>query len=415
MDVNETKGLLSVNQQGVIDKTIKNYYLILANDDHFANLRYDTMKLAPCTVGCDGTRNYWKDSDEALARGYIEEFYAIRNPGILQDALCQLYDERSFSPALDRVRSFVWDGRNRVDDFFIKWAKAKNNGYSREASRLFFAQVISRINKPGSSADHVLVLKGRQGAGKSTLCEWLALEPQLYEKLTTLKGKDAKDNIAGKMICELDELLATTNPGTSDEEVKQFISTKIDTYRRSYGHHSADYPRTCVFIGTTNKDKFLTDPTGNRRWYPLDFRQDGRYLYAHENEVKSDIAQCYAEMQAAYESGLDFSKAVPRLKLLSAIKKQQEDSEMEDPRIGQIAEYLRVQINKGITKTYCLDVWKNALGFNPTQRPMKRSDANEIGELLRHKIGCSKLGTGRTIDGPQAMYKIPEGLKTVNK
>ena len=51
--------------------------------------------------------------------------------------------------------------------------------------------------------------------------------------------------------------------------IKQAITAQRDNIRMPYREFAADYPRTCIFIGTTNEGAFLTDTTGNRRFLPV--------------------------------------------------------------------------------------------------------------------------------------------------
>ena len=69
------------------------------------------------------------------------------------------------------------------------------------------------------------------------------------------------------IIVEFAELAAIQK--SEIEVIKNFVTSRIDHVRGKYAHYYGDYKRTCSFIGTTNDDTFLKDPTGNRRWWPV--------------------------------------------------------------------------------------------------------------------------------------------------
>lgn len=139
--------------------------------------------------------------------------------------------------------------------------------------RKFMIGAVRRVLHPGEKMDTMLVLVGPQGAGKSTFVPFLFGPEFTSEDLADIKTKDAMIGLSGKWgieVAELDKLLRT-----EPETVKAFISRCVDPYRAPYERVSTDHPRQCVYVGTSNKDDFLRDPTGERRYWIIDVRAHG--------------------------------------------------------------------------------------------------------------------------------------------
>ena len=402
----------------VVANTGMNFLNILRYDDHFSNIKFNLLRGVPEKVQ-NGKNKLWVDADDAEARIYIEKIYQISNPKKYEDAFTTFQYERSYDPITERIDAIKWDGKPRVKEFLCKWLWADNTPYTQECSRLLFAGGINRAYNPGSKFDNVVVLIGKQGGGKSTICQWLALAPELYSSVKTISGQKGQEAIQGKWVCEIEELLATLanehSGERAEENAKAFLSTASDFYRKPYDHRPQDNPRHCIFIGTTNRDMFLTDKTGNRRWYPVTVKSDGHYLYEHEAECKADICQCWAEMREAYKNGEALARTVPCEDMAAAILEQQQEAEQEDWRIGVIEEYC-----KNRTSICLLELWRNALYENqsPHYPEMKRKDSNELAEIMVHKLGWIRgekpeyfgdLGRQRSYHNPnQQMPELKE-------
>lgn len=370
----------------VVANTSENFLNIFRNDRQFSGVMYNTLKGLPEKHTPNG-KTQWADADDAASRTYIEKYYGISNRQKCEDAFMELQHEREYCPIKEQINALVWDGSKRVEKFLIEWLGAEDTPYNRECSRLLFAGGINRAYRPGCKFDDVIVLIGSQGGGKSTICHWLALDEELYSGIKTISGQKGYEAIQGKWICEIEELLATVandfSGMRSEEAVKAFITTQSDFYRKPYDKRPTDTPRRCIFIGTTNRTQFLTDKTGNRRWFPvMTNSKGGKYLHEHEKECKEYIAQCWAEMKFAYDNNDELANPYEKAELLDEIRAKQGEAENEDWREGVIEEYLN-----GKARTCVIDVWENALD-NPYTKPT-RKESNEIVGILE-KIGWKR-------------------------
>jgi predicted P-loop ATPase len=113
------------------------------------------------------------------------------------------------------------------------------------------------------------VLEGKQGLGKSSVLQLLALSPEFYASDAPLHrtSKELIEQTQGKWIVEVSELSSMRK--ASIENMKQNITSQRDEARLAYGRLREDRPRQFILVGTTNARRYLADPSGNRRFVPL--------------------------------------------------------------------------------------------------------------------------------------------------
>lgn len=364
--------------------TIENFLSILENDPLLKDyLLYNELSNAPECISSGEIRR-WKDEDDSWLRGYIEQNYCIYSPQKLDDALRVRFNQRRHHPVREKIQSITWDGKPRIKRFLIEWLKVDDCPYSEEVSRLIFAGGIHRAFNPGCKFEDMAVLIGKkQGEGKSTIIRWLAMDDKFFREVNEIDGQRGVEAVEGGWICEVSELLALKRT-KEVEAAKSYFSRQTDTYRKPYDKRVTENPRQCIFIGTTNTAEFLTDKTGNRRYYPVECNSSGRDLFDHKAEIQEYIEQCWAEAYALYQKGelppvLDKS-------ILPEAQYRQERALEDDYRAGMIKAYLD---DKAEGESVCIiELWQEALGesFKPT-----RKDSNELALIMQSAPGWIKM------------------------
>ena len=364
--------------------TIENFLSILENDPLLKDyLLYNELSNAPECISSGEIRR-WKDEDDSWLRGYIEQNYCIYSPQKLDDALRVRFNQRRYHPVREKIQSITWDGKPRIKRFLIEWLKVDDCPYSEEVSRLIFAGGIHRAFNPGCKFEDMAVLIGKkQGEGKSTIIRWLAMDDKFFREVNEIDGQRGVEAVEGGWICEVSELLALKRT-KEVEAAKSYFLRQTDTYRKPYDKRVTENPRQCIFIGTTNTAEFLTDKTGNRRYYPVECNSSGRDLFEHKAEIQEYIEQCWAEAYALYQKGelppvLDKS-------ILPEAQYRQESALEDDYRVGMVKAYLD---GKSEGESVCIiELWQQALGesFKPT-----RKDSNELALIMQSAPGWIKV------------------------
>lgn len=334
---NDIFGLLELNRSGQVIETMNNYLLIFNNDPNIKNLFiHDVFSDKILKMTTSGLTT-WSDIDDSVLRVYLETNYGLYNQSKYYDAFNKVLSERAFHPIKSIIESGQWDGTPRIDRFLTDILNCPNDDYHREVSRMIFYGGISRLYNPGCKFDYMPILIGKQGCGKSSIIKWLALGEQYFTEINTIEGKEALEQLQGSWICEFAELLAMVR--TKDvEAMKGFISRTTDKYRQAYGRRLSEFPRQCLFIGTTNDYTFLVDKTGNRRYLPVIIELENGDLFKREKYVKDYILQCWREALTLFNNHKTYLTI--GYEYMHLVEEAQSNVLEDDPKIGLIEEYL---------------------------------------------------------------------------
>lgn len=396
------KEKLKVTEKGALAQTIENSVIILRHDPNLRDcLAYNEMEHNIVSLKSLPWReirgaSQWVDTDDAALRFYMERVYGMQGKDRIFDAVNVVAQERSFHPVRDYLNGCEWDGVPRVDTLLIDYLGAEDNAYTRAVTRKTLAAAVARIYRPGCKFDYMLTLRGRQGLGKSALIAKLG-GPWFSDTFTTMQGKDAYEQVQGVWIMEVGELAGMRK--AEAETIKLYISKQVDRFRPAYGRRLQEFPRQCVFIGTTNETQFLRDTTGNRRFWVVDTPNDPTHDMWDELTSET-VKQIWAEAVEIYNAGekLYLPKSLEKM-----AREVQESYEEENPRAGIVAEYLekllptnweemdsytrREWLESGSEQgtvrrtTVCtLEIWVEALGGNPDR--IDRYAAKEIRDIM---------------------------------
>jgi len=209
--------------------------------------------------------------------------------------------ENTYHPIRDYLRGLEWDGVPRLEHWLHDFLGAEDSEYTAGVGRMFMIGMVARIMKPGCKNDYMLILEGKQGIRKSSACRVLAGDRYFSDNLPPIRdaNKDLSQHLAGKWLIEMAEMSATSRADT--EALKAFLTRTHETYRPAYGRNEITQPRQCVFIGTTNRQEYLRDATGDRRFWPVKCGSDGQPIDIESLREHRD--QLFAEAYHLYQHG----------------------------------------------------------------------------------------------------------------
>lgn len=400
------KSLLRVTDKGGIAQTIENAVIILRHDPKLADalalneMDHNILTRRSLPWRTVKGASQWTDNDDAALRYYLEKVYGMTGKDRIFDAVNVVAQANGFHPVRDYLNASVWDGVPRVDTLLIDYLGAEDTEYTRAVTRKTLVAAVARIFQPGCKFDYMLTIRGRQGLGKSAIIAKLG-GPWFSDTFTTMQGKDAYEQVMGVWIMEVGELAGMRK--AEAETIKLYISKQTDRFRPAYGRRLQEFPRQCVFIGTTNETQFLRDTTGNRRFWIVDTPDEpSRDLWT---ELTPDtIQKIWAEAVNYYQAGeaLFLSRELEK-----EARRVQDAYEEENPRAGIVAAYLDRLLPEDwedmdlytrrqwlesdavgtVPRTYActLEIWAEALGGNPEK--LDRYAVKEINDILTGLTG----------------------------
>lgn len=431
IDANDWRlGLNRNSRTGEPTDDIKNWDLIANNDPIFQNLYFNELSLSIETKAdlpwrkLQPGRETFSGGDRSSLALYIERTYSIRAArNYLDDIVNDKALHRRVNPVVDYLDSLRWDGKTRIETCL---PGVKPTAFTRMAARKSLVAAVARMYSPGVKWDHMLVLFGNEGLGKSRWIELMAKGHSV--NLGRIQDKDTLLAMQRAWIMTADEGHSLRKADFDAQ--KEFLTRTADVFRIPYERDVQVHPRHMVIWGTTNDQVFLRRQEGNRRFLIVKCEEkvdestlDPRY-----------IDQVWAEAVALYKAGEQLWLTDDEGGMAAEAR---EDFTEEDALSGIIQEYLETLVpedwedmapmdrqmwlqsrdgltakgTKRIDEVCSIQIWVEAMGRRNGDH--KRMDLLEISEALKALPGWVQAPGRRRVSGygPQLVFQRLESLE----
>lgn len=355
---------LQTNEKGIPYLNLHNASLIIESDPKYKDSVYFDEFLQRIIRKNSPIRE-WGDADDLELVRHIQNTLAIPRMGreAVSQAVVGVASKKKRNCVREWIETLKWDKQPRLEHFFIDYMGVAEDEYSMCASRNFWLSIAARVYKPGCKVDNMIILEGPQGVGKSTALQIIGGAWFAEQHESAIYPKAFAEILQGKLLIEISEMDAFNKAEVN--RVKQTISCPSDRFRPAYGRHAVDHPRTCVFVGTINKDDWNRDETGARRFWPI------ACTGAIDLEgIRANRDQLFAEAKTRILAGEDHWQMPPE-----PTKREQEARYQHDIWTDEVTRIL-----KGKTEVTTQEILKE-LGLDLVRQG--RAEQMRIGTILR--------------------------------
>ena len=267
-----------------------------------------------------------------------------------------------------------WD---RIGEVFL----GNKHQLSTLAMQRMMIGAVARAYNPGCSMSWLPILVGAQGVGKSMFSRSLVPEKLFAEvstPLETLMKEQYRLHVAWLLeLPEIDHFFQSRNI----ENFKNLITTRCDEVRRPYASLPERLLRRFVMIGTTNRNQFLVDSTGNRRFVPLEI---GSGFLIPWKQISEERDSLWASAVQAYRDGESYEFNSGEIAQIAEYIQEFGDP---DPWMEKISHYVSLK-----EEVSAAEVLTKALDLDPRQQG--RREARRVADVLQ-TLGWRRLNTSR--------------------
>ncbi|MBQ9655140.1 MAG: hypothetical protein IJV38_03855 [Prevotella sp.] len=236
----------------------------------------------------------------------------------------------------------AWDGKDRIGELALR--VPTEQPHWEKYLRYWLVGMVAQWRESdkqltGNALTPLLI--GRQGCGKTRFCKIL-LPPELRDyyndKLNFKNEFDLNIALTSFALINIDEFDKTTS---SQQIVLKYLLSSSDVkFRPPYGKTIKQYRRYTSFIGTTNQQQPLVDPTGSRRFVcvgvpagkNIDFTDNlnHRQLYAQALHLFNKGERFWLEddeIQTLIEENVPYQRTIDLVEMINETFRKPKDGE----------------------------------------------------------------------------------------
>ncbi len=329
----------------------------------------------------------WSDHDDQRVAEWLARVYRVEiSADSLRPILAAISDDHRRDPLNEWLRGLRWDGVERIDTW-LQWGMGVvDSPINRWIGQAWLVQAVARALRPGCQADATLVLLGEQGEGKtSTLRQLVGGAFWSESKIDIGNVPRCYQQVAAAWVHELGEMSQFLGSKLDQNEAKNFLTSPSDSFTPLFGRSTVRWLRRSVFVGTTNRPEILRDPTGARRFLPVEVGVTGPVDQA---AVVGQRDQLWAEAVARFDAGAEWW--LPRARW-GELREVQSDYQSGDAWGEAVEQWLR-EYATTIATPSGLDV----LSVRETSEPVTTRVLliKAIGKDLSaiHTADCARMG-----------------------
>ena len=295
------------------------------------------------------------------------------------DLVITLAKKNTYSPVRDYLDSLAKVTPIDLNNLAERYFGTSDPLHQTLLKRTLIAGV-ARVYEPGCKHDTLCILQGGQGFLKSTFLKELAGKAWFTDNLNDANEKDEKLKLRRYWALEYSEF-ETAFKRKEVEQLKAFLSSPVDSLRVPYGKSIEDFPRTSIFVGSTNRQEFLHDPTGERRYWVIPVKQR-----IPVKLVESERDAIWAAAVAAYRNGEQWWLTPEEDNLLAEANKGWQSSDVWETNILSYLEF-RETCTVG-------ELLEKVIGMDLAQQ--KKAEQMRVSDILRC---CGWMKATKRIDG----------------